>query len=351
MDSPIQAGDKAHAVLLPAAILMAALALRILDIHWHPFGPDEGWTWELASGLWPDLFAKTARDTHPPLHYVLVKLLFLAFGNDIYWGKLLSVLFSTGTLWVTYLLASRWFGRHAAIAALLFGSFAPYQVYWSHVARNHLLLPFFTTAIILLSDVYTQNPARKTWLLLAGAWALAIQTNYMAFAFGLVWGIAFVLPGTSSIRTRSLLAMTALPGLLLFLPWIPILRAHTQDSPMTLPFFQEFVSPLSLYHHAIFGRMTHLQQTHLDPYFWATMLTFALIVVAGARAAGRRWRIWFLLLGLPGIPIAIAWIADYTLAERHLLFALPLFFAYWGAAVIASADWIRNRYRSPHPSR
>ncbi len=326
-------GEPRREVAMVFGVLFLALVLRILDTQWHPFGADEGWTYELASGPWDELVAKTAMDTHPPLHYALVKLLFLAFGNDIYWGKLLSVFFSVGTLGLTFLLARQWFGPRAALWALVFAGFAPHQVYWSHVARNHLLLPFFTTAIVYLTERLRARVCRRDLVLFAVAWIVAIQTNYMIFVIGFVWGIAYILVDRTPVRHKSLLALATVPGLILYIPWARVLLSHTRNSPMTIPFFQEYLSPFSLYYHAIFGSMTHLQAPQPPLLLLLGMAVFTAVFVQGARSAGRNLPFWVLIIGLPGVPILIAIVADFTLAERHLLFSLPVFFAYWGLCI------------------
>ena len=325
-------------------ILIVALVLRIADIFWHPFGPDEGWTMELATGSWADLVRKTAEDTHPPLHYSMVKAWFAIVGEGLYRAKLLSVFFDVAMLWTLWLLARDWFGSRAAMLALLSATLSPYMIYWSHVARNHLFQPLFITAILLLSGRFLRDGGKASWLLLALCWALAIQMNYMAFPVGLVWGVVYILmAGWASWRRRLTLALAPLPGLLLFLPWLGIMRQHSQGSPMTVSFFQEFVTPISLYHHAIFGAMTHLQPSKDGLWFLFTLLVFTAVFVAAGKRIGRRWDIWVLLLALPGLPILIAVLADYTLAERHLRFALPVFFACWGAGLVGLWEMVKCR--------
>lgn len=325
-------------------IVLVAFVLRVGDTSWHPFGPDEGWTFELAKGSWRDLVAKTASDTHPPLHYALVKLLFMVLGADIYWGKLLSVVFATATLPLIFFVARIWYTPHAAWWALLFASFIPYHVYWSHVARNHLLLPFFTTGIILLSELLRERATPTRVFLMCIAWIGAIQTNYMIFVFGLVWGVAYILvEGMPWSRKRLLVACT-IPGLVSYAPWYVVLKANATSSPMTIPMFQEFITPISLYYHAIFGGMTHLQPPQGGVWFLTTMAVFATMLLLGARAVGRRSALWIMLLGFSGVPIVIALIADFTLAERHLLYSLPLFYAYWGACCERAAALAAKRF-------
>ena len=82
---------------------------------------------------------------HPPFYYALIKVWFSVVGASLIQAKLVSVLFSVGTLWLTWHPATRWFGRRAGLLALASAALSPYLVYWSHSARNLLVLPFFVT--------------------------------------------------------------------------------------------------------------------------------------------------------------------------------------------------------------
>lgn len=326
-------------------ILLLALVVRVGDMFWHPLGPDEGFTLDLATGSWTELVARTAADTHPPFYYALVKVWFALVGAGLFRAKLLSILFSLATLVLLFHLARDLFGRRAAWLALLSSAFLPYQVYYSHTARMHLVQPFFITTVIFLSYRYLARERKRDWVLAAAAWALAIQTNYMGLVFGPVWGAAFLLAEPAPWRRRLKLALAPLPGLLLFLPWLSVLRAHQESSPMTIPFFQDAISPGSLYYHSVFGAMTYIQGDQPFAFLLPAGLLFSIVLVCGAGAAGRRWSIWVLLIGMPSLPIAIALLRDLTLAERHLLFSIPFFMAYWGAGLDRCARTLADRWR------
>ncbi len=331
-----------------AVVLAGALLLRALDaLLWHPFTPDEEFTLALGRMHWGEMLRATAADTHPPLYYALVKLVFLLTPDGYAPARLLSVALAGATLWLIFRFARDGFSPAAGWVALLCASFAPYMIYWQHAARNHQLLPPAVLLIIGLSYRYASGGGRARWWALAAAWLVAIQTNYMALVFGLVWGAAFILAEPMAPRRRARLAATPLPGLLSFVPWLGILGRQVQAGPMNKGFFQETVSPIYLYFHALFGRMEPYQPNQTGPLFLLALLAFALVAVLGARAVGRRWSFWVLLLGLPTMPIVAAKAAGWTLAERHLAFALPVFFVYWGAACVATVRQLRARCRAP----
>lgn len=330
------------------AVLALAFVIRTIDMFVHPFGPDEGWTMELTTGSWGDLFRKTAEDTHPPFHYVLVKLWFSLVGEGFFRAKFLSIPFDVAALGLMFFLARRWFGGRAAWIALGFAVAAPYMIYWSHVARNHMLQPLFIMMVLLGSYRFLESGCRASWGMVAVGWTLAIQNNYMAFPIGLVWGVAMLF-AVGGWRRKGVLALAGVPGLLLFLPWLAVMRAHMEESPMTIPFFQEFISPFSLYYHGIFGSMTHLQGAKSGFFYWVSVLFFVMVLSRGFTLVGRRWDIWILIVGLSGLPILLAWMKEYTLAERHLRYSLFVFFPWWGGCIdrwiSVFCEWRRGRKR------
>ncbi|MDK2970302.1 MAG: hypothetical protein PWP23_57 [Candidatus Sumerlaeota bacterium] len=347
-DSPAPVGRR----LLIAVCLLLALGfgLRTIDIWLKPdipgvvAAPDEGYSVMLATGTWTELFRQTAADTHPPFYYALLKVWFLAAPGTQASARFLSVLFSTGTLIYVFLLGRRLFGNAAALCALAFAALAPYQIYWGHLARMHAVLPLFVAMIIYHTLAWLEEGRRRDWLLCALGWVLAVQTNYMGLVFGAVWGVAVLAWSAAPWRQRLLLLPAGLVGLVTFLPWLRMVLDQVESGPMNRNFFQETVSPVYLYYHALFGVM-HPYQPNQQGIAYVFFLLFAILFVAGIAPVGRRPGLWVLLLLAPTLPIVIAKSQGWTLAERHLLFTLPLFMAYWGACCVSFWGYLRQKLK------
>lgn len=328
-----------------AVLLAGAATARAIDARIHEFSPDQQWSVDLAAGTWRDLLERTAADTHPPFYYMMLKCWFAVLPGEptLFGAQLLSVLFSTLAVWLVWEIARDIAGGAAAWAAAVTAGFAPYAVYWGHAARMHPIQPFFVAAIVLASHRFLAGGARRWWLAAAAAWLFAIQLNYMALVFGIVWGAAFLLLGEAPSRRRLLLAAAPLPGLASFAPWLPTLLKQTETGPMNHNFFQETVSPVYLYFHALFGRMEAYQPPMEGVALYGALIVFTIVCAFGARAIGRRWWFWVLLLAGPTVPIMLAKWRGWTLAERHLLFTLPAFYVYWGAALVDCYHRLRAR--------
>lgn len=329
-------------LLLPL-ILCAAFMLRAADALWHNNLPDQGFSFEMARLGWAEMIQKTAVDVHPPLYYALLKSWFYLTPDTMYWAMVLSALIATVTLWVLFRFTRSMFGPAAGWIALVCAAFAPYQIYWNHCARNHQLQPLAILLVIFASYHYLSRGGARLWWALAAAWLLAIQTNYMGLVFGAVWGMAFLLTEQAPLRRKATMALATLPGLVSFIPWLLVLLEDMGSETMNKGFFQETVSPLYLYYHSLFGVMVNYQPPQSGLIFMALLLFFTLVCVFGARAVGRRWSYWILLIGVPMLPIVIATGAGWTLAERHLAFSLPPFMAFWGAACVSIWSQWRER--------
>ncbi|MEN6627603.1 MAG: glycosyltransferase family 39 protein [Candidatus Sumerlaeia bacterium] len=329
-----------------AGILLAAAAARLAVIPLHVYAPDQSFSVDLARMGWLQMIKTTAQDTHPPLYYGLLKAWFWLGPDTMQWAQVLSVFIAIPALLVIFFLTRGLFSPAAAWAALGFASFMPYQIYWSHVARNHQLMALAVPLSVWTGYRWLARPARARWWAMAASLALMVNTNYIALVILPVWVLGFLIEPIPW-RRRLQLILAPIPGLLVYVPWIPVMLAqmHTRGNPISRAFFQETVWPFYLFFHSIFGRMTCYQPPVPWALFMAMELVFVLIAVAGARAVGRRWSFWVLMIGLPAMPVAVAYFADFSLAERHINFGVPLFMAYWGASVVEAFHWARNKFK------
>ncbi len=128
-----------HRRLLFWLILSLAAVLRLGRLGARSVWYDESFSLTLANRDLPTLLTGTAYQHHPPLGYLLLDGWLRLFGDSVYAGRLLSVLFGVGFVAVVYGLARDMFGSRTALLAMLFGALAPFQIAYSQEVRHYSL--------------------------------------------------------------------------------------------------------------------------------------------------------------------------------------------------------------------
>ena len=128
-----------------------------------------------------------------------------AFGELMYsdpsWivlpGRVAMAVFAVGTVWLTWRLAGRLFGRTAAIGAALLVTFDPVHITWSQIIRSDIMACFFMLLCLSSAlDIARAGRSRDYWR--AALWAgLAIATKW---PFAISW---LAVGGASLVAVRA----------------------------------------------------------------------------------------------------------------------------------------------------
>ncbi|HEX5502621.1 MAG TPA: glycosyltransferase family 39 protein [Thermomicrobiales bacterium] len=354
-------GDRARRLARPALLLptLVALALGLRLYHFNHLSLwlDEGFTVLFARQPWPVVLGlRGLYDVHPPLYYVLTKLMALAV-PEVDAGRLVSVLAGTLTVPVLYALGTRLAGRRVGLGAGLVLALSPLHVWYSQEARMYALLALLVAVSYLALVAYYQRAAWH-WLVLYGCGVLAaLYTDFTA-----VYALApqiFVLALVARRHGRLALAPCGVAGLagLGFLPWLAQAadtvgaRASSQawflaatpssiaDSLLAIA----GISGASSYYWGA-ARTPAVAWPHLRGLFLGVAL---LVVVAGAVALWRRRR----LAPLVVMALGVSTIGTATLvslgrpgyADRTILCATLGWALCAGAVALPSgATWLRR---------
>ncbi len=102
-------------------ILMLSVVLRLLFLQSRGIQYDDAFSSLLAGRSFSEIIQGTAADTMPPLFYFLLHL-WLQLGQELWWLRLLAVVFSLGCVAFLYLLVRALAGEKAGLwAAFLAG--------------------------------------------------------------------------------------------------------------------------------------------------------------------------------------------------------------------------------------
>src|SRR3954464_7785951 len=154
---------------------------------------------------------------HPLLFQSLLSLEYRMFGVSALGGRLLAVAFGMATVWLTYAIGTRLYGRRVGVLAALLIGLMPYTVV---VDRQILLdgpMTFFTGLALYLLIRFVQTD-RTTWLYgAAGALGLATLTKETAILLLAGAYAFFALTRKARVRPKQVLiamavyALTVLP--------------------------------------------------------------------------------------------------------------------------------------------
>lgn len=214
--------------LLPIlAILLLALALRLVGIADRPVWTDEGWSaWAAAPQIeygGENVLQRVAVDRHPPLYFGALSLWWSAAGGSHLALRLLSVWGGVLTVAVTYRLGLDWFGRRAATYAALFLALLAMAVYYAQEIRNYGWLVLTIALMTLFFLRYLRRPSRANLIGYTVSMTAMLYTLYLGALIVALQGLFGLFLWRGSMRNKGRLFAAWIGAGLLFLPWFLVL--------------------------------------------------------------------------------------------------------------------------------
>ncbi|MCI4643340.1 MAG: glycosyltransferase family 39 protein [Hyphomonadaceae bacterium] len=212
-----------------ALFLLAAL-LRLITLGQDSLWIDEGYTLAAAGLSYGHIFS-VPFDTHPPLHFALVKV-FTGFLSGEWAVRLPSALFALASLVPAWLLARRLMGSLGALAVLGVLALSYTHIVYANNGRDYALLLFFlflaAYAIQGFTDALLRGPliSRQTlkWgalYALAAAGGLYTHNTAILYLFVLNAGLSVWVLFHAPRKSFGVIAGLGVVHLLPFLIWAP----------------------------------------------------------------------------------------------------------------------------------
>lgn len=143
--------ERKHCRVRPAVILgvivLVGLGIRLYDLGGASYWFDEIYSVAYRGTLPIDQLVFD-QEPHPPLYYLILKYWMAAFGQGEFAVRLLSTLFSVGTMVGVYYLCKELFDRQAGYLGAALTAVSVFNLHASQTARMYALLSFFTVASI-----------------------------------------------------------------------------------------------------------------------------------------------------------------------------------------------------------
>lgn len=206
------------------AILLLALALRMVGLEDESLWLDEGTSVRTASLPGSEFWARIARpDTPPPLFHVLLHGWIALFGASEAAVRALPLLFGVFGVGLMYAVGATLFGPRTGLVAAMLLAVSPYQVQFAQEARMYTLM------LVLVLGSY--------WSLIrllrgqGGALPYVLCSAALLYTHVFGWFVLLAQVVTvGALRWRGHSGLSARRGLVLlsavlvlFLPWVPIL--------------------------------------------------------------------------------------------------------------------------------
>jgi len=126
--------------LTQGAIVFAAIFLRTLFLGKQGLFLDEAWSWMASQLTVAEILKLLQSDPHPILYYLVLKAYLWVFPSSEAGLRFLSVLFSVISVGIILFIASRWFGKRAALIAGLLITLSSFDIYYAQETRMYTML-------------------------------------------------------------------------------------------------------------------------------------------------------------------------------------------------------------------
>jgi len=327
---------------LIGVILLGAL-LRLPTLDRQSIWFDEAVTIAFSSAGWTNLlWALLVDGVHPPLFYMLTKLMLPLTGTTQFAVRFLSTVPALLTIPVIYRLGQAMFNRRVGLLAALLLAVNPLHIWLSQEARMYGIFLLLVTASMFFFWRAMQTNKTRYWVGLFLVNALVFNVHYFSL---LVPAIQFVVI-LSRLRQfvpqfRRWVVTQFLAGLAL-LPWLIAMASREYQSfgigSLQSPSLLDL--PLTLWNFAG-GYSTYF----LTPLAGLVVVVFALALLNALRWEHRKLRfaqimlIWWLFL-----PVGVIWLVSQRrsfYADKYFSLVIPglLLLLAFGAVRIRRSLW------------
>jgi 4-amino-4-deoxy-L-arabinose transferase-like glycosyltransferase len=183
-----------------------------------------------------------------PLYYYMMAPALLLAGLNPIGAAVMVALLGTLTVWLTWFVSRRWFGKPAAFTAALLFAVSPVAIIYSRSSWNPNPMPFF--ALLSIWGIYEVWQAKKDYCLLyiGISFAFALQMHYLGLllapVLGLFWLLTLISINKSKdlVRKKTFLRFTLFAFLIFFLLMSPLLLFDIKHQGMNFNAFKAFFS-------------------------------------------------------------------------------------------------------------
>src|SRR3989344_6504405 len=126
------------------------------------------------------------------LPHLYLTSFFISFLPDIFGARLVSVLFGTLTLILSFYLGKEYFDKKTALIFTFLMTFSVWEIAWSRQARMYMQLQFFYLLSLFFLSRFLDNKTSKNIFFLLLSTLFALLTHPFGFSLFLIYFISFI---------------------------------------------------------------------------------------------------------------------------------------------------------------
>jgi len=324
-------------------IAVIGLALRLTELGKQSLWLDEMTSIQVALKPLEKILTGQGFDNFtPPLYYVLLH----------FWSRLVpltevtlrlpSAIIDFCNIFLLIALSRRFISKTATFLVVSAYAISPFMLYYSQEGRMYTLAVFFALAFCLaLERVVRAETHLIPWTFISGVLlALGVYTHYYIafFAVGVMSLAVFVI--RHSPKRILLVLLSGITGVLLFAPWIPVVKVLVETGSQNFRKFIFTVIPYAYFRfvvgYAVFPLNMYTKEHFLPevlshaPHIIAVFGTLLFLLYNIIIDAGKKKLLFitslFLIVAIPLLIGLLRSLKSPMLSERYLIITLPFFF-------------------------
>jgi uncharacterized membrane protein len=203
--------------------ILLNLILKCIFISFWDIALDEPFTIFYAQQNFDEIFEMLKSENNPPLHFILLHYTIKLFGIGSFAMRLPSVIFSSITAGVIFLIGSKFFSKIVAVFAAMLYTFSTMQIFFAHEARVYPIMCLLAALSILFFFLIKENPKKNiNYIFLVLVNTALLYAHYFGFfvVFAQIFSFIFFFENKKEYTVKLLITLGAI--LLLYAPILNI---------------------------------------------------------------------------------------------------------------------------------
>jgi 4-amino-4-deoxy-L-arabinose transferase-like glycosyltransferase len=338
--------------LMLGSVLLVALALRTIGLVKHELWFDEAYAGLVAAEPSRAILADIARDSSPPLYYLLLHAWtqFLGLGPAAL--RSFSVVCGLAAVYLTFRLGRAWWDMETGVRGAALLAVSPLHIYYSQDVRPYALLMACVLGSLLGLEQLSKRPHSVRVIL---AYVLATIAAVYVHTYGLLLLVILMVAVVRRVLPRSIGTTCGVVVVATFVPWVPAFASQVQAGAgrWLAPLWEAIPPAAAVLKSLGVFCIGGISPAYVDlgvlpaelPIHLLAFLVFAVLVFLAEQAWTNHSgvdRATSSLAVLLGTPFALSFVKPVYLVGRYEVIALPLFL------LICACGWQQLARRRRH---